>query len=115
MRKIKYVWIRIKRRVLGLKPGEMYADFGKGRFVDVTKTLDGRIFIRSHTKYPFAPEGTIIVIPYQPNHGVMVEFVNESGKSEWRSHMNYQDFYTKFATSSKEATLNNQTTKGDEQ
>lgn len=106
MKTYKRLWIRAKRKALGLKPGAMFATFGKGRFVDVTRTIDGRVVIHSHTKYPFAPKGTILLIPYKDNHGVMVEFINESGTSEWRNHMSYQDFYTRYSREAEPATSN---------
>jgi hypothetical protein len=77
------------RRVYGVQDGidGMMAEFGRGRFVSVFRR-GPYIDIVSHEE----PKGTIRLIPYQPNHGVMVESRDEAGRVRWRTHMNYGAF-----------------------
>lgn len=76
------------RRVYGVQDiGGMVAEFGRGRFVSVFRR-GPYIDIVSHEE----PRGTIRLIPYQPNHGVMVESRDEAGRVRWRSHMDYGAF-----------------------
>jgi hypothetical protein len=75
--------------VYGVQEGYdgMLAEFGRGEFVSVLRR-GPYIDIVSHEN----PPGTIRLIPYQPNHGVMVEARDEDGKIFWRTHMDYRDF-----------------------
>lgn len=97
MNKFQLFRIRRQRKKLGLRVGQMAAKFGTGRFVDVTQRDDGAVIIESHVNYPAAPRGTIIVTPYQPNHGVMIEFIDESGRSRETTHCDYIQFYKLFS------------------
>lgn len=86
-----------------LNNGSMLPQYSKGEYVDVIKK-GGIIDIISHEDYSYTgtikhtayrgvKKGTIRLIPYQPNHGVMVEFINENGLLEWRSLCDYRKFY----------------------
>lgn len=70
----------------------MLPSLGKGKFVDVIKR-GNFLDIVSHADYPSSKRGTIRLIPCQFNHGVMVEFINESNIVEWRTHCDYNRFY----------------------
>jgi hypothetical protein len=69
--------------------GSMLPDLGRGKYVDVLRK-GNYIEIHDHSKKdnPF----TIRLIPYQPNHGVMVEYVGSDGRCGWRTHMDSQMF-----------------------
>ena len=72
--------------------GSMMPIFQKGEYVSVFKK-GNHICIQAHHKFPGCETGTIRLIPYQPNHGVMIEFVSDQGKIEWRTHCSYKEFY----------------------
>ena len=91
-RKIKSTWYEMR---WGIKTGSyddsMLPDLGKGKFVSVEQK-GAYIDITSHCDYPQVSKGMIRLIPYQPNHGVMVEFHDERGKIRWRTHCDYRTF-----------------------
>lgn len=64
-------------------PPSMLPKLGKGRFVDVERR-GPCIDITDHDE-----QGTIRLIPYQPNHGVMVEFWDK-GRVRWRTPLDYR-------------------------
>lgn len=87
-------WYRWRYGVeIGLN-GTMPANFGKGKYVDVIKH-GPYLEITSHCSggTKVAPNGMIRLIPYQPNHGVMVEWHNEAGRIMWRTHLDYDMMY----------------------
>lgn len=65
--------------------GTMLPKFGKGTFVSVYKNGDYIEIINEKDK------GMIRLIPYQPNHGVMVEY-SKDGVIQWRTHCDYNKF-----------------------
>jgi len=67
----------------------MLPDLGKGPYVDVTRK-GNYIDIHDHCdkENPF----TIRLIPYGPNHGVMVEYVYPDGHSGWRTSCDARKF-----------------------
>jgi len=67
--------------------GSMLPELGKGRFVSVLKK-GAYIDIVAHDRPEISPKGSIRMIPYQPNHGFMVEFWQE-GQMNWRTHLGY--------------------------
>ena len=69
--------------------GSMLPDLGTGSYVDVLRRGDC-IEIRDHCdkNKPF----TIRLIPYAPNHGVMVEYVHADGRVGWRTHCDARKF-----------------------
>lgn len=87
--KVKRLWYRIWLGVdVGLD-GTMFPVFGRGQFVDVVR--NGPYWeITSHDNYPDAKRGMIRLIPYQPNHGIMVEYLAPDGSVRARSHCDYQ-------------------------
>ena len=104
MWKLRYIWFKLDLQRLyyrifhNIKMGGFNDSFiphlGKGKFVDVIRK--GNIIdIISHTDHPNIKQGTIRLIPYQENHGVMIEFINVEGEMEWRTHMDYDFFYSK--------------------
>src|SRR5438876_6801501 len=77
--------------VIGFPHGTMLPQFGKGKFVSVFRK-GNYLEITAHTNRHKSTKGMIRLIPYQPNHGVMVEFVKD-GKVQWRTHCDYDQFY----------------------
>jgi len=64
----------------------MWPALGKGKFVSVY-FKDGRIHIvEERTKE------RIVLIPFQPNHGVMVSYYDEHGRHRWRTHCDFSMF-----------------------
>lgn len=70
--------------------GTMIPDTGKGKFVSVYRKGD-IIQIKHESGYEFLEYDEIRIIPYQPNHGVMVEFW-KNGKMHGRTHLDIQQF-----------------------
>lgn len=60
--------------------GTMIPDTGKGKYISVY--VKGKITQIVNEEYP----EEIRIIPYQPNHGVMVEYW-EKGIMRWRNHL----------------------------
>ena len=90
---LKRLYYKIRYNLyIGFGNGSTLPRCGKGLFVDVIKK--GEIIdIVSHNDIPNIKRGTIRLIPYQPNHGVMVEFINEDGHIQGRTHCDYRKFY----------------------
>ncbi len=87
-RAIRRWWYRFR---FGIRIGinhSMLPALGKGKYVDVVRRGD-YIEIRDHSN---AEPFTIRLIPYQPNHGVMVEYVNSAGRVGWRTHCSSREF-----------------------
>lgn len=67
-------------------PNTMRAQFGKGKYVSV---------LRRGAYLDIRDERTgemIRLVPYQPNHGVMVEYWAAPGRMEWRTHCDLNAF-----------------------
>lgn len=62
--------------------GTMLPDTGKGKYVSVYRKSD-IIQIVDET----GESNEIRIIPYQPNHGVMVECLDKKGELIWRNHL----------------------------
>lgn len=73
--------------------GTMLPSLGKGKFVDVLRKGNYLEIISHKNPKLVRKAGTIRLIPYQPNHGVMVEYIDEIGQMKWRTHMEFTDFY----------------------
>lgn len=75
--------------------GTMLPQFGKGKFVSVHRKgpfID--IVCHERSNKSLVPAGTIRLIPYQPNHGVMVEYINPvTDHVETRYHLDYDALY----------------------
>lgn len=69
--------------------GSMLPNLGKGKYVDVIRKGD---YIEMHDHCNKEKPYTIRLIPYQPNHGVMVEYVDSKGRCGWRTHMDARSF-----------------------
>jgi hypothetical protein len=92
-RKLRLRWWALKRWYYlhrhGVRialDGTMMAKLGKGKYVSV---------LRRGAYIDIRDEGTgelIRLIPYQPNHGVMVEFWPTPEKSGGRSHCDFRRF-----------------------
>lgn len=80
------LWYRRRYGVkIGLGNGTMMPQLGKGKYVSVR---------RRGALLDITDERTgemIRLIPYQPNHGVMVEFWR-AGNSSWRTHCDFGRF-----------------------
>jgi len=72
--------------------GTMPAKFGPGKFVSVQKN-GPYLEITAHKRMNKIPEGKIRIIPYQPNHGFMVEYHNLDGEIRWRTCCDYDMLY----------------------
>ncbi len=84
--------------------GTMLPQLGKGKFVSVFRK-GNYLEIQNHViNAKRLRKGMIRLIPYQPNHGVMVEFTNEEGKIEWARTCSYDDFYA-MSIGTKEKTI----------
>lgn len=70
----------------------MPAEFGKDKYVSVERR-GPYVEITSHHQDNGVPAGKIRLIPYQPNHGLMVEFHDEKGQICWRTHCDYDKLY----------------------
>jgi hypothetical protein len=81
-------WSRVRYGIVIGDHGSMLPSLGKGKYVDVLRR-GNCIEIRDHSS---TPTFTIRLIPYQPNHGVMVEYVSSNGKVGWRSYCDAQMF-----------------------
>jgi hypothetical protein len=62
----------------------MMAQTGRGQFVDVIRR-GPYVEITEH-----ASGDMIRVIPYQPNHGFMVELHTADGRMPWRTHLDFK-------------------------
>lgn len=69
--------------------GSMFPQLGTGEFVSVLRN-GPYLEITSHVDYPGVKKGTIRLIPSQPNHGFMIEFVDSDGKISSRTHCDYR-------------------------
>lgn len=92
MRDIRCFWYKVRHGIDIMKIGSMLPDTGKGQYVDVFCKGE-YIEIVNHSKNSCTPYGTIRLIPYRPNHGVMVEYSAPSGRVGWRVHCDYQAFH----------------------
>lgn len=63
-------------------PPSMFPKLGCGKYVDVVRH-GPFVEITDHRE-----GGTIRLIPYQPNHGLMLEFWLD-GAMRWRTHLDY--------------------------
>lgn len=75
---------------MGAFDGTMIPDTGKGKYVSVYRKGD-IIQIKHESGYDDLQFDEIRIIPYQPNHGVMVERWKD-GKMKDRQHMDIQQF-----------------------
>jgi hypothetical protein len=66
--------------------GSMLPKLGHGKYVSVVRRGDF-LDIKDERS-----GGLIRLIPYQPNHGVMVEFWPTPERSSWRTHCDFQRF-----------------------
>jgi hypothetical protein len=69
--------------------GSMFPQLGKGKFVSVLRN-GPYLEITAHVDYPGVKKGMIRIIPFQPNHGFMIEFVNPDGTIGNRTHCDYR-------------------------
>ncbi len=84
----RFAWYRIRYRVpvrgLGAGSSTMAPKLGRGKYVSVIQ------------RGPFTDirderTGELIrLIPYQPNHGIMVEFWPNPDRLEWRTHADFE-------------------------
>lgn len=65
-------------------PPSMVARFGRGRFVSVVRRGPYTDLIEH------ASGDMIRLIPYQPNHGFMVELHTADGHMPWRTHLDFR-------------------------
>jgi hypothetical protein len=72
------------QKLFGIDERSMFPVVGKGRYVSVYRRWGGLIDVVDERDGAF-----IRLVPYQPNHGVMVEFWR-NGVIEWRQHVDYQ-------------------------
>jgi len=89
-RNVKSFWYRIRYRIKIGYDGTLLPTLGRGKFVDVIKK-GSFIDIINHSSD--TTNGTIRLIPYQCNHGVMVEYITPKGEVSWRVHCSYDDFF----------------------
>ena len=85
---MRRTWYRLRHGIaINIdRNGSMLPQLGRGRFVSV---------IRRGNFIDIRNEGTgeiIRLIPYQPNHGVMVEHRYPDGRGEGRTHCDFQRF-----------------------
>jgi hypothetical protein len=93
---LRSVWFGVRRwwsfMRYGIRVGEngsMLPCLGRGKYVDVVRRGDCiEMYDHSNKENPF----TIRLIPYQPNHGVMVEYISADGQIGWRSHCDSRKF-----------------------
>ena len=82
-------WSRVRFGIpIGLN-GSMLPSLGKGKYVDVFRRGN---CIEIHDHHSDSKPFTIRLIPYQPNHGVMVEYINDKGNVGWRTHCDSRMF-----------------------
>ncbi|MHA2428739.1 MAG: hypothetical protein ACXADB_12020 [Candidatus Hermodarchaeia archaeon] len=94
------LWRRLVRtwykRVHGIEIGDwegtMLPKLGPGQYVSVHRKGQ-YLEITAHKRFRDIPEGMIRLIPYQPNHGIMVEYHDADGKIIWRTHCDYDMLY----------------------
>lgn len=93
------LWYRLRHGIQFGWGGSMLPNLGRGKYVDVIRRGDF-IDIRDHhdEKNPF----TIRLIPFQPNHGVMVEYSDMNGNGRWRILMDSRNFL-EYVTGKREA------------
>jgi len=72
--------------------GSPLPEYGKGKNVSVFKKGGYIDIIKHRTLSKEVPCGTIRLVPYQPNHGVMVEYINERGNILSRVVCSYDEF-----------------------
>jgi hypothetical protein len=88
--RVRIAWCRLRYGIIaGGLQGSHLPRLGRGKYVDVIRRGDF-IDIRDHhdEKNPF----TIRLIPYQPNHGIMVEYNDMNGNVRWRGLMDSRKF-----------------------
>ena len=99
--KLRYIWFkqdlqrlyyRVFHNIISKDFNSLLPTLGRGKFVDVIRR-GSLIDIISHSDCPDTKQGTIRIIPCQYNHGVMIEFINQQGQMEWRTHMDYRSLY----------------------
>lgn len=87
----RYYALRGRRPVNGTVGG-MAPKFGRGKFVDVLKRGPFLEITRHHRALaPDITPQTIRLVPYAPNHGVMVELW-EGGRCRSRTHCDFDAF-----------------------
>jgi hypothetical protein len=92
-RRFRLKWFAVKRayyghrygRPIGGWGGGMMPQFGKGQFVSVHQRGP---FLEMHDE---RTSDLIRLVPYQPNHGVMVEMWR-NGKLAWCGHCDFNAF-----------------------
>lgn len=82
-------WSKVRWGILIDLEHSMLPSLGRGKYVDVVRRGQC-IEIRDH--HDPAKPFTIRLIPYQPNHGVMVEYVYPDGRTGWRTHCDAKQF-----------------------
>jgi len=86
-RKLKKLWLKIKYNIFIDIDSSMFAKLGKGKFVSVFRKGDYLDIVDESSK------DFVRLIPYQPNHGVMVEYhKKDSVNSSQRLHMDFKFF-----------------------
>jgi len=96
MKKIWWAIRRVLRKIVygtaGGLDDPMIPQLGWGGFVSVYLRRKCFELVNKNTGSE-APIGRIRLVPYQPNHGVMVEYYDGEGNMQWRIHCSYDDFY----------------------
>jgi hypothetical protein len=99
--RLRILSYKLKRQWLK-PPSDMFPIWKTGKYVDVLKHRGGYTVITSHYERVLSKPGTIILIPYQPNHGVMVEYKPADGKGGWRNLLDYDKLYQLFTNDAHE-------------
>lgn len=86
-------WYRVRHGIVVGIDGSMLPNLGCGKYVDVFRKGN---YIVMHDHCRAEEPYTIRLIPYQPNHGVMVEYVRADGRVGWRTHMDAKAFKSHF-------------------
>lgn len=87
------IWYRLRYGVSLGYDEAMYPVLGKGEYVSVQYNGPYLEITNHYASDPSQPPGMIRLVPYQPNHGVMVEFIDADGKMQWRGHLDYARLY----------------------
>jgi len=89
-----WYWFRYGIRVGGiLGHGSIWPEFGDGKFVSVRRKGSFLDILDKRTGW------VIRLVPFQPNHGIMVERIDLSGNLHGRTHMDHRAFMGLFAAS----------------
>lgn len=87
-RRIRKSWYEQRH---GIQPGSMLPQLGRGKYVSVLRRGSYIDLVPEQPDY-FAggftfPLGSFIrLVPYQENHGLMVEYWDSPSRLAWRSH-----------------------------